>query len=224
MEYLVSEGGGVALELVADRHIEKKRYSEDDEDDEENLEEKLFDKNVRGGKVVTTRNTDYKDLRHQVKDPKRDANLIKARVHSRTPSANLKRRQSMRVRDLKIVERLDTGDIDIESDFVGLALNHHRYELRKTTPFGWEIIPNDEKGTITIKIVVDKKALGEDKDIEQLVLSTLKDNEAFKEFVDDLKSLEPHNTRVLNLYKLSSWRVKETSHLVTYIKVIRFGV
>lgn len=123
----------------------------------------------------------------------------------------------------KLIESLDIKDIDLESDFIELPLRHHRYELKRTTPFEWELITNDTNDTLTVRIIVDKQALGEDKDIEELVLSELKNNQAFKDFVDDIRSFEPHNKRVINLYKLSTWKEKDSSNLKTYTKVIRFG-
>lgn len=123
-----------------------------------------------------------------------------------------------------ILERLRVNDINLESDFVEIPLKHHRYELNKTTPFTWYFDSNNKTETIKIKVVVDKQALAEEKDIDSLVLDTIKHNEAFKDFVDSIKSFEPNNNRVKELYRLSSWDKTDKTNTVTYTKTIKFGV
>lgn len=123
-----------------------------------------------------------------------------------------------------LLEKLNVNDIDLESDFVELPLRHHKYELNKTTPFTWSIDSDDKTESIKVKIVVDRQALAQEKDIDSLILDTLKYNEAFKDFVDSIKSFEPDNNRVRDLYKLSSWTKIEKRNTVTYTKTIRFGV
>ena len=82
---------------------------------------------------------------------------------------------------VELLEKLDVEDIDLESDFMEIPLKHHRYELNRTTPFVWYLDPNDEKKTIKIKLVVDKNAIAEDKDINTIVLDTIKNNEFRRE-------------------------------------------
>lgn len=123
-----------------------------------------------------------------------------------------------------LLEKLGVDDIDLESDFVELPLRHHRYELNKTTPFTWYIDSSDKTESINIKISVDKNAMAKDKDIDSMVLDTLKHNEAFKDFVDSIKSFEPDNKNIGYLYKLSTWSKNDKTNIVTYTKSIHFGV
>lgn len=125
---------------------------------------------------------------------------------------------------VELLEKLDVEDIDLESDFMEIPLKHHRYELNRTTPFVWYLDPNDEKKTIKIKLVVDKNAIAEDKDINTIVLDTIKNNQAFKDFVDSLKSLEPDNDQIKNLYNLDSYKVINKKSTRAYVKYIKFGV
>jgi hypothetical protein len=123
-----------------------------------------------------------------------------------------------------LLERIDVHSIDLESDFVELPLRHHKYELNKTTPFTWFITSSDKTETIKIKLVVDKQALAEDKDIDTLVLETLKYNEAFKDFVDSLKSFEPQNDKIKSLYQMDTWHKIDKTNVLVYTKTIKFGV
>jgi len=125
---------------------------------------------------------------------------------------------------VELLEKLDVEDIDLESDFMEIPLKHHRYELNRTTPFVWYLDPNDEKKTIKIKLVVDKNAIAENKDIDTIVLDTIKNNQAFKDFVDSLKSLEPDNDQIKNLYNLDSYKVINKKSTRAYVKYIKFGV
>lgn len=103
VDYLNEDVGFIHYLLHNSDTIEDEYDYEDDEDEDyDELTEELFDKKVKYGKVIVTRNQDHKDLIHTEHDPKDNANLIKARVKARTPSANLKRRQSMMVRKRKI--------------------------------------------------------------------------------------------------------------------------
>ena len=123
-----------------------------------------------------------------------------------------------------LLERLQIHDIDLQSDFVELPLRHHRYELNKTTPFTWFIDSDDKSKTIKVKIIVDKEAFADDKDVDSIVLDTLKHNEAFKDFVDSLQSFEPNNKSINNLYNLETWDKSDKKHTVSYTETIKFGV
>ena len=82
---------------------------------------------------------------------------------------------------------------------------------------------DDKHKLVKIKVVVDKEAMSSEKDIDALMLDTLKHNEAFKDFVDSLKSFEPDNESVKNLYNLKTWNKSETTNLVKYTQNIGFG-
>ena len=57
-----------------------------------------------------------------------------------------------------------------------------------------------------------------------IVLDTIKNNQAFKDFVDSLKSLEPNNDQIKNLYNLDSYKVIDKKSTRAYVKYIKFGV
>ena len=124
---------------------------------------------------------------------------------------------------LKLVEKLTPKDINIESPLVSLSLRHYKLELNKSTPFVWDIYPKDNNETIKIIVTIDKQALSDDTEIEELMLKTLKSNDTFEEMVRAFNSFETNNKRVNNLYDLESWTRKETTNYIKYIKTIRFG-
>ena len=96
------EGGGVSVELTEIPNCCKgsQQEFEEDEDEEEELEEGLFSKKVDHGKVVRVRNK-LGDV-EKVSNLSNRANLIKARLKSRTPQANLSRKHSNLVRKRQV--------------------------------------------------------------------------------------------------------------------------
>ena len=107
LEYIMSEGGGIVVDVTEPVIPRKPELTDDDEesddeDDDEDKSEELFNQRVKDGKVITTRNDFKPDDRESMVDVKDNANLIKARIRARTPSANFKRKHSMEVRRRKI--------------------------------------------------------------------------------------------------------------------------
>lgn len=105
------EAGGVSDYLINSPIY----YYNDDEEEEEEVEllnsknknkirvkEKLFNKKVVDSEVKTTKVKPGDDLIKPVKNVKDNANLMKARIKSRTPQANFKRKKSMTVRRLRV--------------------------------------------------------------------------------------------------------------------------
>lgn len=103
LEYLIDEGGGAVVDILEAPYDHKPELTDEDDEEEEDdsKSEELFDKKVRDGKVITTKR-DFKPDREPMVDVKNNANLMKARIKSRTPSANIKRKHSMLVRSRKI--------------------------------------------------------------------------------------------------------------------------
>lgn len=123
---------------------------------------------------------------------------------------------------LKLIEKLTPRDIDIESPLVSLSLRHYKLELNKSTPFVWDIQPKNNNETIKITITIDKQALNDKTEIEELMLQTLKSNDTFKEMVRAFNSFKSSN-EIKSLYDLESWTKKETTNYIKYIKTIHFG-
>jgi major membrane immunogen (membrane-anchored lipoprotein) len=103
LEYLMGEAGGCDVDILdPSAYPQKKSELTDEDEDEDSKSEELFKQHVRDGKVIKTKNDFQPDDRRELVDLKDNANLIKARIKSRTPSANIKRKQSMLVRKRKI--------------------------------------------------------------------------------------------------------------------------
>lgn len=95
LEYFIGEAGGVSFYVTNDGTDEDElegKYSKIDD----NLEEDIFKKKVKDGKIIYKVN-DF-EPEDTLDDSGRNINLVKARLMSKTPSANIKRRQSMSVR------------------------------------------------------------------------------------------------------------------------------
>jgi hypothetical protein len=95
LEYFIGEAGGVSFYIT--------NSGTDDEDDlkytrikDDNLEEEVFHKKVKDGRIIYQVN-DFKP-EDTLDDSGRNTNLIKARLMARTPSANIKRKNSMAIR------------------------------------------------------------------------------------------------------------------------------
>lgn len=122
-----------------------------------------------------------------------------------------------------LLEKIKVDDIDIESNIISLPLRHYKYELNKSTPFVWAIDSNNEKKYIKISITVDKNAVEKDKDIESIVLNSIKYNDTFKELVDTLEDLQPDNSHIKDLYNMEKYKRRENKDTVVYTKNIKFG-
>lgn len=103
LEYIVSEAGGVDVDITEPSSIysRKPELTDEDEEEDQDKSEELYKQHVKDGKVITTRNNMIPD-REGMTDVKNNANLIKARIKSRTPSANIKRKHSMLIHRRKI--------------------------------------------------------------------------------------------------------------------------
>ena len=126
---------------------------------------------------------------------------------------------------LNLTERVGIPrDVNIESPLVSLSLRHFKYDLNATTaPLIWDIEVKNQNKIIKISITIDKRAMDEDTEIEEYIVSVLKGNKDFSDLVQALQQFEPHNRGIKNLYNMTSWRKRETTNQVIYSKRINFG-
>ena len=100
-EILLSEAGGVDVDITEPVPSRKSEITDDDEEDkEEDKSEDLFNKTVHDGKVATSVNKF--DQNNPITNLKNNANLRKARIKSQLPQARLKKKISTLIRRRKV--------------------------------------------------------------------------------------------------------------------------